>query len=323
MVTPAGKQKAIAIVGTNASGKSAAAVSLAGESGGEIISADSRQVYRKLDIGTGKLTAAEMRGIPHHLLDLVDPGGRFSVADFQRLSYALIDDLSSRGKVPFIAGGTGLYVRAVVEGYELADAPPDFARREELEKLGTSELHELLRERDPEAAALIDSRNRRRIIRAVEMAERGAEYRTSHVNRPRYDFLQLGITWPREVLRQRIEQRLRTRLDDGMIDEVRALLACGVSLEWLDGIGLEYRFVGRYLQGGYASRDELFSELAVAIYRFAMRQLAWFRRDQSITWLDTSGDYLAQARQLIADFGVTEQIAPAVGARLTGEPPGA
>jgi tRNA dimethylallyltransferase len=323
MVTPAGKQKAIAIVGTNASGKSAAAVSLAGEFHGEVISADSRQVYRKLDLGTGKLTAAEMRGVPHHLLDLVDPGGRFSVADFQRLSYALIDDLSSSGKVPFIAGGTGLYVRAVVEGYELADAPPDFARRAELEKRETSELHDLLRERDPEAAALIDHRNRRRIIRAIEMAERGAEYRTAHVNRPRYDFLQLGVTWPREVLRQRIEQRLRARLDDGMIEEVEALLADGLPLEWLDGIGLEYRFVGRFLQGGYASRESLFEDLATAIYRFAMRQLAWFRRDQSIIWLDTSGDYLAQARRLIGDFGVTEQISPAAGAWLTGEPPGA
>jgi tRNA A37 N6-isopentenylltransferase MiaA len=108
-----------------------------------------------------------------------------------------------------------------------------------------------------------------------------------------------------------------------MIDEVRALLAGGVSLEWLDGIGLEYRFVGRYLQGGYASRDSLFDDLATAIYRFAIRQLSWFRRDQSIIWLDTSGDYLAQARQLIADFGVTEQIAAAAGGRLTGEPPGA
>jgi tRNA dimethylallyltransferase len=312
MATPAGKPKAVAIVGTNASGKSAAAVRLAQVFRGEIISADSRQVYRGLDLGTGKLTPAEMGGIEHHLLDVVEPGGRFSVADFQKGAYALIDQITQRGRLPVIAGGTGLYVRAVVEGYELADAPPDFARRDELEKLGPAELYDLLRQRDPAAAALIDSRNRRRIIRAIELQERGSEYRTEHVNRPRYDFLQLGITWPREVLRQRIERRLRTRVDDGMIDEVRALLAGGVTLEWLDGIGLEYRYVGRFLQGGYASQDELLAELSTAIYRFAMRQLAWFRRDASIIWLDTGGDYPAQAQRLAQEFlaeaPVTEQI---------------
>jgi tRNA dimethylallyltransferase len=312
MATPAGKPKAVAIVGTNASGKSAAAVRLARVFGGEIISADSRQVYRGLDLGTGKLTAAEMGGIEHHLLDVVDPGGRFSVADFQRAAYALIDQLTQRGTLPVVAGGTGLYVRAVVEGYELADAPPDFARRDELEKLSGPELYALLRQRDAAAAALIDSRNRRRIIRAIELQERGSEYRTQHVNRPRYDFLQLGLTWPREVLRQRIEQRLRTRIADGMIDEVGALLAGGVAPEWLDGIGLEYRYVGRFLQGGYASQDELFTELSTAIYRFAMRQLAWFRRDASIIWLDTGGDYPGQAQRLTEDFlagrPVTEQI---------------
>ena len=312
MATPAAKPKAVAIVGTNASGKSAAAVRLAGALGAEIISADSRQVYRGLDLGTGKLSPAEMQGIEHHLLDVVDPGGRFSVADFQKAAYALVDQITQRGRLPVIAGGTGLYVRAVVEGYELADAPPDFARRAELEKLGPAELYELLRQRDPAAAALIDSRNRRRIIRAVELQERGSQYRTQHVNRPRYDFLQLGITWPREVLRQRIEQRLRARIDDGMIDEVRDLLAGGVSPQWLDGIGLEYRYVGRFLQGGYTSQDELFTELSTAIYRFAMRQLAWFRRDASIIWLDTGGDYPGQAQRLTEDFlaglPVTEQI---------------
>ena len=312
MATPAGKPRAVAIVGTNASGKSAAAVRLARELGGEVISADSRQVYRGLDLGTGKLTPAEMGGIAHHLLDVVEPGGRFSVADFQRAAYALIGQLTGRGKLPLIAGGTGLYVRAVVEGYELADAPPDFARRDELEKLSSAELYDLLRQRDLAAADLIDSRNRRRIIRAIELQERGSQYRTQHVNRPRYDFLQLGITWPRDVLRQRIGQRLRTRIDDGMIDEVRALLTAGVAPEWLDGIGLEYRYVGRFLQGGYASQDELLTELSTAIYRFAMRQLAWFRRDKSIIWLDTGGDYPGQALRLTGDFlagrPVTERI---------------
>jgi tRNA dimethylallyltransferase len=302
MTSPTERSKAIAVIGTNASGKSAAAVSLAGFFDGEVISADSRQVYKGLDIGTGKISLEEMRHVPHHMLDLVDLGGRFSVADFQAHAYLVMDQIISRGKVPFIAGGTGLYVRAVVEGYELVDAAPDFTLRENLERLSDSELHSLLRQHAQEAADTIDVRNRRRIIRAIEIFEKGVTYKTEHRNKPRYRFLQLGITWPREVLRQRIESRLRRRLDAGMIEEVQNVIGSGVSLDWLYGLGLEYRYVGRFLQGEYENEDELFRELSTAIYRFAMRQLAWFRRDSSIIWLDTTGDYLSQARTLIEEF---------------------
>jgi tRNA dimethylallyltransferase len=298
----AGKAKAVAIVGTNASGKSALGVAVALRFGGEIISADSRQVYRGLDIGTGKLTRDEMRGIRHHLIDVMDLGTRYSVADFQKSAYGLIGEITSRNRLPIIVGGTGLYVRSVVDGYQLTRARPDLALRDRLEQLTNEELHHRLNELAPDAARNIDPRNRRRIIRAVEIREQGFPVKTSHVNAPQYEFCQLGLTWPRDVLRERIKSRLRTRLDQGMIEEVRNLLSEGVSFSRLDALGLEYRFVARFLQGEYAGEEELFDELGRAIYRFAMRQLAWFRRDKSIVWLDHAQDHEEQAFGLIEGF---------------------
>jgi len=298
----ASNAKAVAIVGTNASGKSALGVAVALRFGGEVISADSRQVYRGLDIGTGKLSRDEMRGIRHHLIDVMDLDTRYSVADFQKSAYGLIDEITVRGRLPIIVGGTGLYVRSVVDGYQLTRARPDLALRDRLEQLTNEELHKRLSELAPDAAQAIDPRNRRRIIRAVEIREQGFPVKTSHINAPQYKFRQLGLTWPRDVLRERIRTRLRERLDAGMIDEVRNLLSDGVSFARLDGLGLEYRFVARFLQGEYASEEELFDELSRAIYRFAMRQLAWFRRDRSIEWLDHDQDYEQQAFDRIESF---------------------
>ncbi len=298
----ASNAKAVAIVGTNASGKSALGVAVALRFGGEVISADSRQVYRGLDIGTGKLTRDEMRGIRHHLIDVMDLDTRYSVADFQKSAYGLIDEITVRGRLPIIVGGTGLYVRSVVDGYQLTRARPDLALRDRLEQLTNEELHQRLSELAPDAAQAIDPRNRRRIIRAVEIREQGFPVKTSHINAPQYKFRQLGLTWPRDVLRERIRTRLRERIDAGMIDEVRNLLNDGVSFARLDGLGLEYRFVARFLQGEYASEEELFDELSRAIYRFAMRQLAWFRRDRSIEWLDHAQDHEQQAFDRIENF---------------------
>jgi len=298
----ANRARAVAIVGTNASGKSALGVAVALRFGGEIISADSRQVYRGLDIGTGKLTRGEMQGIRHHLIDVMDLETRYSVADFQKSAYGLIGEITARGRLPIIVGGTGLYVRSVVDGYQLTRAQPDLALRDRLERLTDDELHQRLTELAPDAAKTIDPRNRRRIIRAVEIREQGFVFKTSHVNAPQYMFCQLGLTWPRDVLRERIRCRLRTRLDEGMIGEVRNLLDEGVSFSRLDALGLEYRFVARFLRGEYATEEELFDELSRAIYRFAMRQLAWFRRDKSIIWLDHAKDHQEQAFALIETF---------------------
>lgn len=292
----------VVVLGTNSSGKSALGVELAQAFDGEVVSADSRQVYRGLDLGTGKLMPAEMDGVPHHLLDVVDVGDTFSLADFQRLAYQDIDAIRVRGHRPFLVGGTGLYVRSVVEGYELVAAEPDPERRAELEGWPDERLLAELARLDPTARAQLDLPNRRRLVRAVEIAEAGYGRAETRRRRARYRTLMLGLTWPYDVLDERIATRLRERLDAGMIDEVRTVLDAGADPEFLDGLGLEYRFVLRYLRGEYDSEQALFDALRRAISRFARRQMSWFRRDRDVIWLDTDGDYSAQARALVARF---------------------
>ena len=212
--------KLIVIEGTNASGKSSLGISLAARFGGEIVSADSRQVYRRLDLGSGKVTPEEMNGVPHHLLDVRDPGEFFSMADFQRLAYEAIDGILARGAVPFLVGGTGLYVDAVADGYELSDISPDHDLRAHLETFDTPARYKMLKEKLPDTE--IDPRNRHRVMRALERLE-ADDYRPGKKS-PRYELLKLGVTWPREILKQRIDERLERRLREGMVDEVRAML---------------------------------------------------------------------------------------------------
>ena len=289
--------KLIVIEGTNASGKSSLAVELAKQYGGEIISADSRQVYRRMDLGSGKITEQEMRGVPHHLLDVRDPGEFFSMADFQRLAYEAIDDILSRGKIPFLVGGTGLYVDAVADGYVLSEKAPDHALRAHLETFDTPALYEMLRQRLPETD--IDPRNRHRVMRALERLE-AEDYHPAEKS-PRYDLLKLGVTWPRPILKQRIDERLDRRLEAGMVDEVKAMLDDGVTEEFLVKLGLEYKYLTWYLTGKI-SYDQMKEELARAIKKFAKRQMTWFRRDPRIHWLDMQSDPLQEATSLIKDF---------------------
>jgi tRNA dimethylallyltransferase len=288
-------QKLVVILGTNASGKSDLAIRLAGQFGGEIVSADSRQVYRGLDLGSGKITPAQAGTIHHHLIDVADVSEYYSLAQYQRAAYSAIDSIAASGKVPFLVGGTGLYVSAVVEGYELVDVPPNEPLRAELEPLPLAQLVERLEKLDPEAAAGIDKSNQRRLIRAIEIAAAGRAHSAARKRSPRYDCLQLGLTWPREILEQRIDRRLWDRLANGMIQEVAALRARGVSDTRLEKLGLEYRFIPRYLRGELGSIDNLRVQLGVAIRQFAKGQLTWFRRDNRIIWLDPSGDYFQEA----------------------------
>ena len=289
--------KLIVIEGTNASGKSSLGVDLAARFGGEIISADSRQVYRRLDLGSGKITPEEMKGIPHHLLDVCSPGEFFSMADFQRLAYAAIGGILERGSLPFLVGGTGLYVDAVADGYNLSDKAPDHHLRAHLETFETPELYEMLKQKLPDTE--IDPRNRHRIMQALERLE-ADDYRPAGKT-PRYELLKLGVTWPREILKQRIDERLDRRLEAGMVDEVRALLDEGVSEEFMVKLGLEYKYLTWYLTGkiGYGQMKE---ELGNAIKKFAKRQMTWFRRDPRIHWLDMSKDPAAEAAELIERF---------------------
>ena len=293
-----GYPKVVAVVGTNASGKSALGVRLAKRYGAEIISADSRQVFRGLDLGSGKITPEEMQGVPHHLIDVREPNEFFSMADFQRMSYAAIDDILARGRLPMIVGGTGLYVDSVLDGYLLSDREPDLAYRAELEKLTTPQLYDMLLTLVPDAQ--VDRNNRNRVMRMIERIHDGDDAVPG--KEPRYRSLRLGVSWPREVLAQRIDERLKTRVQQGMIDEVQGLMDRGATKEFLLGLGLEYRFITQYLTGEIPDRDEMLRLLAIAIKQFAKRQMTWFRRNPDILWLDMAGDPLAQACKAVEAF---------------------
>ncbi|HYG33625.1 MAG TPA: tRNA (adenosine(37)-N6)-dimethylallyltransferase MiaA [Clostridia bacterium] len=303
-------QKLVVILGTNASGKSDLGIRLAKHFGGEVVSADSRQVYRGLDLGSGKITPAQAGTVKHHLIDVADVSEYYSLAQYQRAAYAAIDSISSAGKLPFLVGGTGLYISAIVEGYQLVDVPPNDQLRTELETLPLPQLVERLEKSDADAASRIDKSNRRRLIRAIEIASAGHANSAAQESSPRYNCLQLGLTWPREILEQRIEKRLRDRLTHGMIDEVAGLRSRGVSDLKLDKLGLEYRFIMRYLRGDLRTLDELCTQLGIAIRQFAKGQLTWFKRDSRIIWLDPFKDYFQEACDRIREWEKGHASAP-------------
>lgn len=292
------KPKLVVIEGTNASGKSGLGVALAANYGGEVVSADSRQVFRGLDLGSGKITPEEMQGVRHHLIDIAEPNEFFSMHDFQRLAYEAVDDVRARGRTPFLVGGTGLYVASVTDGYVMSDTEPDLEYRAYLEAMDTPKLYEMLRELRPEME--IDEKNRNRVMRQLEKIHDGDDH--SAPNAPRYDCLKLGVTWPRPVLRARIDERLDRRLEQGMIEEVQGLLDRGASVEFLKKLGLEYRFITQYLIGEIPDRNEMVELLRTAIKQFAKRQTTWFRRDKDIQWLDMAGDPFAEACEKIDRF---------------------
>ena len=292
------KPKLIVVAGTNASGKSALGVALAEKYNAEIISADSRQVFRGFDLGSGKITPEEMRGVRHHLIDVCGAGDFFSMHDFQKLAYRAIEDILSRGKLPMIVGGTGLYIASVTDGYVMSDREPDLAYRDELEKLETPELYRMLMEKVPDIQ--VDAKNRNRVMRILEKLHDGDDH-LPHKD-PRYDCLKLGVTWDRETLKARIDERLEKRMQQGMVDEVKSLLNQGASVEFMNKLGLEYRYITQYLTGEIASEAEMCTQLSLAIKRFAKRQMTWFRREKDMHWLDMTADPFTQACALIDDF---------------------
>ncbi len=290
--------KIVAIVGTTASGKSALGIDLAKHYLSEIVSSDSRQVYRHLDLGTGKVTEDEMREVKHHLIDIIDLNTPFSMAEYQGLAYDALDDIISRGKLPFLVGGTGLYLRSVIDGYNLSSAMPDEALRLELSGKSREELISILKSfGDYNVSGEVSER---RIIRMIEKLKCGSPVEDSAT--PRYKTLKLGITFPRDILCERILSRLDARISEGMIDEVERVLTLGATPEFLLGLGLEYRYTYKYLNGEYSGFDEYREILFREICRFAKRQMTWFRREEDIIWLDPTGDMLGEAVSHIDNF---------------------
>jgi tRNA dimethylallyltransferase len=293
----------LTILGPTASGKTRLAVALAGELNGEIISADSRQVFRGMDIGSGK-DLHEYGDVPCHLIDILDAGEEFSVFAFQRLFISAFEGITARGCLPLLCGGTGMYLDAALRGYRLVEAPEDKGLRTELAARSDAELTAMLRELRPRQHNTTDLADRQRSIRAIEIARHERDRATEPEPFPHIRPLVIGIRWERTELRRRITERLGQRLDSGMIEEVQRLHDQGVPWERLNYYGLEYRYVGAFLRGEL-TRNSLFQNLNSAIHDFAKRQDTWYRRMErngvTIHWVDGVGDPLAEARRIIGE----------------------
>jgi tRNA dimethylallyltransferase len=301
-VKPSSACNLLTILGPTASGKTCLAVKLAQELSGEIISADSRQVFRRMDIGTGK-DLHEYGSVPYHLIDVLEPGQECSVFTFQRLFLQAFQEITSRKNLPILCGGTGLYLDAALRGYRMVEVPENLLLRAELADKSDAELVEILLKLLPGQHNRTDQTDRDRTIRAIEIASYQPDEQEKQEPFPVIQPLVLGIRWDRAELRRRITQRLRQRLEAGMLDEIQQLHASGVAWERLDYYGLEYRYGGMFLRGEL-NRNDLFQKLNAAIHDFAKRQETWFRRMERngvvIHWLDGAGDPLAEARKIIA-----------------------
>jgi tRNA dimethylallyltransferase len=289
----------LVVLGPTASGKTRLGVQLARALGGEVISADSRQVYRGMDIGTGK-DLAEYGDIPHHLIDIVNPGDEFSLFQFQRLFFEVFAAVRERGNLPVLAGGTGMYLHSVLQGNLLVETPQNTHLRRELADLSMASLSERLKGSPSRLHNTTDLLERERLVRAIEIAEYGRGREPEPV--PEIKPIILGIRWEREALRRRITARLRERLEQGMIGEVERLHQQGVPWETLEFYGLEYRFIARHLKGEL-NRNDMLQKLGSAIHDLAKRQETWFRRMERsgivIRWLNGDGDPFAQAMEIV------------------------
>ena len=304
----------VVIVGPTAAGKTEVAIELAKILRGEVISADSMQVYRGMDIGTAKPTPTEMQGIPHHLIDMVDPNEEFSVAMFQKEAEQLIELITGRGHLPFLVGGTGLYVRSVIDHYDFTPAARDEGLRERLlreaEQLGSLAMHQKLAAVDPPTAARLHPNDTRRVIRALEVYYQTGKSINDYqynkkIDQPKYRLFMFGLTMDRQLLYSRIEQRVDLMLERGLVQEVRELLqkysTLGTALQ-----GLGYKEIIAYLNGE-CTLDEAVEILKRNTRRFAKRQLTWFRADKRIQWIE------------LEEITDRSQIAKEIAQRIAGE----
>jgi tRNA dimethylallyltransferase len=330
VILPTDMQKMITILGPTASGKTPLAAALAvalppvnGGCGAEIISADSRQVYRRMDIGTGKdlcdyrvstgepsatgATAASMVNIPYHLIDICEPGTKYNLFQYQQDFFDAYQDIIGRGKTPILCGGTGLYIEAVLKGYQLSPVPQNPELRARLEGKTLDELTQMLTELKAQTGSNMHNKTDvdscQRAIRAIEIEEYNLHTPMPKRELPPIDSLIIGVNIDREARREKITRRLKARLEEGMIEEVRGLLAEGIPAEDLIYYGLEYKFVTEYLVGK-TTYDEMFQRLEIAIHQFAKRQMTWFRgmerRGFTIHWIDALQPMDDKVRQILS-----------------------
>ena len=286
-------KKMITILGPTASGKTPVAAHLAAKIGGEIISADSRQVYRRMDLGTGK-DLADYGEVPYHLIDICEPGTKYNLFQYQQDFFDAYQDIQSRGAVPILCGGTGLYIEAVLKGYKLSPVPQNQELRDSLEGKSLDELTKMLADTDVDSC--------QRAIRAIEIETYNLDNPVPRRELPPVDSLIIGVDIDRELRREKITRRLKARLDEGMVDEVRKLLDEGIAPEDLIYYGLEYKFLTEYVTG-VITYDEMFTRLEIAIHQFAKRQMTWFRgmerRGFTIHWIDATLPMEAKINEIL------------------------
>ena len=291
-------EKLVVILGPTAAGKTDLSIKLAKKFNGEVVSADSRQVYKGMDIGTGKVTKREMEGIPHYLLDVASPKRKFTVAQYKEQALKAIKKIQKKGKLPFLVGGTAFYIQSVIDGIKIPKVKPDWKLRKKLEKKSLKELFSILKTKDPERAKRIDRYNKRRLVRALEIIYKtGKPVPFLQTSPPKMEILVLGVKKDPKDLRKRIKERLEKRIRKGMVAEVKRLKNSGVSWEKLESFGLEYRYIARYLQKKI-TREEMKQRLQKEIEHFARRQMTWFKKEKRIHWIRN----YREAERLIKNF---------------------
>ena len=304
------KQKLIVVAGPTASGKTRLAIDIAKSVNGEIVNADSMQIYKYMNIGSAKPTLEEQSEAKHHLIDFLEPDEEFSVANYTELAHKVIAEISSRGKIPIMCGGTGLYINSVVNDITFGEIETDYKLREELNELakqhGSQYLLDILKEFDPVSAQRLHPGNLRRIVRAIEF------YRTTGIpisehqemtkqKESRYEPLMLCVKWDREVFYDRINKRVDIMMNDGLLDEVKQLMEMGYTKELNSMKGIGYKEIIDYFEGNMSLEDTV-NLIKQSSRRYAKRQLTWFRRDKRIHWLDANEDFLAEGIQLCKEF---------------------
>ena len=278
--------KIIVILGPTASGKSKFGVKVAKKFNGEFISADSRQVYKELDIGSGKITKKETRGVFHYCIDIVSPKKIFTVVDFKNRTDEAIEKIFAKNKIPIIVGGTGLYIQAIVDNVALPEVKPNWKLRKELEKKTTDEMFKILKKLDPRRAKNIDSKNPRRLMRAIEIAKAlGKVPKISKISNLKSKiFLQIGLKLPDEILKKNIKKRIKNMIKRGLIKETKKLRDSGLSWKRIYELGFEYKYPAMYLRG-LMGKKEMAGKMITENWQYAKRQMTWFKRDKRINWI--------------------------------------
>jgi tRNA dimethylallyltransferase len=289
--------KIVVVLGPTASGKSDLSVQLAKKFNGEIVSADSRQVYKGMDVGTGKITKREMQRVPHHLLDVANPKRRFSVSQYKILAEKTIEKIIKEEKLPIICGGTAFYIKALVDGIVIPEVSPDWQFRKKLERENNEELYLKLLKFDPLRANNIDKDNKRRLIRALEIIEKTKEKIPKTKIKKLYSPLFLGMKISQEELNKKIDKRLKKRLDQKMVNEVKRLRNSGISFKRLEEFGLEYKWISFYLQEKI-TYEKAVESLSTDIKKFSKRQMVWWKHDKRIKWIEKYDE----AERLVREF---------------------